>query len=266
MVDHGSAIFKAGSLPIENRVGSVFVHVTDLRRAAEWYSRLLGLPIMEERLNGGPVYWFDFQGAHLILDSDAANRENPDWSEEMMPRIMFPTRDIDLAYQYIRDKGVTVWEPERHGTMAFFNFRDPEGNTQMVCWSEQNEVASRFEGQSPIMPRVGGVFVDVKHMPSAARWYCELLGVPYEEDAAAQHVYSIRTASGAALLLDQNRHLNGDSFTEVFYFETEDFEGALNYVRDQGFELAGEPGDFPDLSEFALLDPEGNRIIIAQMK
>lgn len=50
------------------------------------------------------------------------------------------------------------------------------------------------------------------------------------------------------------------------YFETENFESALGYVRQHGFLLTGEPNCFPDLSEFTLLDPDGNRIVIAQMK
>lgn len=253
------------SVPMDNRVASVFVHVADLRKSAEWYSRLLGLPMMEERLNGGPVYWFDFEGTHLILDSDAANRENPDWRETMMPRLMFKTRDIDEAYSYIREEGEPFFEPERHGTMAYFNFRDAEGNAQMACWSENAE-ESLFKGNSPILPRIGGAFVDVKDMPAAARWYSDLLGVPFDAEAAKQSIYSVPVSGGAALLLDQNRFLNRESFTELFYFETADFEAALSFVRSEGFEMASEPSYFPDLHEFSLLDPDGNRIVIAYMK
>ncbi|WP_433620158.1 VOC family protein [Paenibacillus cellulositrophicus] len=258
---------RTTAIPFENRIASVFVHVTNLRQSAEWYSRLLGLPIKEERLNGGPVYWFDFQGTHLILDSNSGNRQNPDWREDMMPRMMFPAKDIDAAYLFIRKQGTPLSEPERHGPMAYFNFRDPEGNVQMACWAENREEDSSLAGlsRSPILPRIGGVFVDVKHMPAAARWYSGLFGVEYDEAAAEQRIYSVPTASGAALLLDHNRHLNGESFSELFYFETEDFDGALQFVKSNGFELAGEPQIFPDLSEFALLDPDGNRIIIAQM-
>ncbi|WMT43328.1 VOC family protein [Paenibacillus sp. D2_2] len=265
MANHESVFSSVTEIPFVNRVASVFVHVTDLRRSAEWYSRLLGLPMMEERMNGGPVYWFDFEGTHLILDSNRVNRQNLDWDEGMMPRIMFEAKSIDDAYRYIQEKGEPLLELERHGTMAFFNFRDPEGNTHMACWSEQGDADALITGQSPILPRVGGVFVDVKNIREAARWYSDLLGVPFDEDVAAQHIYSVPVISGASLLLDQNRYLNQESFTEVFYFETEDFEAALAFVRSEGFELAGEPSYFPDLSEFTLLDPDGNRIVIAKM-
>lgn len=253
------------AIPLENRVGSVFVHVTDLRRAAEWYSRLLGLPLIEERLNGGPVYWFEFQGTHLILDSNMANQQNPEWHESMMPRIMFPARDIDEAYGYMKEKAEPFSEPERHGSMAYFNFHDPEGNAHMVCWSIQQDEELELQAQSPILPRIGGVFVDVEDMRTTAGWYTELLGLPLDEENAARSIYSVPVTRGAALLLDQNRYLNQDSFTQLFYFETEDFEAALTYVRSNGFELVGEPNHFEDLSEFVLLDPDGNRIVIAQM-
>lgn len=51
----------------------------------------------------------------------------------------------------------------------------------------------------------------------------------------------------------------------MFYFETDDFDAAFAFARDQGFQIAGEPCRFPDLSEFALLDPDGNRIVVAHM-
>jgi hypothetical protein len=34
----------ASESPIENRIGAVFVHVTDMQRAVDWYSTLLGVP------------------------------------------------------------------------------------------------------------------------------------------------------------------------------------------------------------------------------
>jgi predicted enzyme related to lactoylglutathione lyase len=247
-------------IPLENRVGGAFVHVTDLRRAAEWYSRLFGLSVREERF-GGPVYWFNLPGTNLILDCDAANRENA-----VRPRFMFDARDIDEAYRYLREKVEWLSEPERYGQLAFFNFRDPEGNTLMACWADEPEADAELQGHGPILTKIGGVFVDVKDMRSAAHWYTELLGLPLDEKNAGGAIYSVPVTFGAALLLDQNRYLKGENFTELFYLETEDIESALEYVREHGYQLADEPKHFHDLSEFALLDPDGNRIVVAQMK
>ncbi|MGI8386361.1 VOC family protein [Robertmurraya sp. P23] len=44
--------------PIENRIDTIFVHVTDLERSIQWYSNLLGLEIKEGE-HIGPVYTLD---------------------------------------------------------------------------------------------------------------------------------------------------------------------------------------------------------------
>ncbi|PZD96114.1 hypothetical protein DNH61_09375 [Paenibacillus sambharensis] len=259
---------KLTAVPLENRVGGVFIHVTDLTRAAEWYSRLFGLPVRQERLNSGPVYWFDFPETDLVLDSNAENRKNPSWHEGMKPRFMLPAADIDEAYEYIKfhANAELLTAPERHGPMAFFTFRDLEGNNLMACWSEEPIANHDQEAASPILPRIGGVFVDVKDMKAAARWYSSLLGQPLNEAGAEHPVYPVPVTGGAALLLDQNRHLNGETFTEIMYLETHDFEAALEHLKSIGVELAGEPAYFENLSEVPVLDPDGNRIVIAQMK
>lgn len=252
--------------PLGNRIASVFVHVTDLRRSAEWYSRLLGLPLLEERLNGGPVYWLELPGTHLILDSNAANRQNPDWREADMPRVMFPASDIDQAYDYLQKKAETFFEPERHGTMAYFNFRDPEGNVHMACWTAQPSPDMELSAGSPIIARIGGVFVDVKDMKSSARWYRELLGLPLDEQTTAQSVCPVPVSQGASLLLDLHIHLKQKQVTEIFFFETDDFEASLAYVREEGFLPIHDPGRFENLTEFTLEDPDGNRILVCPMK
>lgn len=257
---------KFGNGSVVNRVASVFIHVSDVRRSAVWYSRLLGLPLMEERLGGGPVYWFDFDDTHLILDSNRENRKNPAWSEEMKPRLMFSSRNIEAACSYLELHGEIVQGLERHGDMAFFTFRDPEGNVQMI--SQAND-AGRSEGypqgNSPIKPGIGCAFVDVSNMEKTASWYSELLNQPFDSEAAKQAIYSIPVDRGAALLLDQNRELRSELFSEICCFETDDFTAALHFAQKHEFQFAGEPNYFPDLSEFTLIDPDGNRIVIAQM-
>ncbi|GGG64437.1 VOC family protein [Paenibacillus radicis (ex Gao et al. 2016)] len=257
--------YETQPVPVENRVASVFVHVTDLRQSAEWYSQLLGLPLREERLDG-PVYWFELEGTQLLLDSNVSNRSNPEWREEMKPRLMLATNDIDQAYRYVQQLGEPFTEPEHHEPVAFFTFRDPEGNSLMVCRNlADNEATIHPSADSPVSG-IGGVFLDVKEMPSAARWYSKLFGLPLEETGMQAPIYPIPVKEGAALLLDGNRHQNQEDFTELFYFETEDFDRALAFIQAHGIELASEPQHFDDLSEVAILDPDGNRIVIAAMK
>lgn len=252
-------------VPILNRVASVFVHVSDLRVSAEWYCLLLGLPLMEERLNGGPVYWFDMSGTGLILDNNSGNRQNPDWRESMMPRYMYAAADIDRAYSYMKERAEVWFEPDRHPGMAYFNFADPEGNAFMACWSEYDDAAAAEpSGTSPVLPRIGGVFVDVRDMRAMSKWYSELLGLPWREQDASQSIYTIGTTTGAAILLDDNRHRHGQSFRIPFMFDTPDMEAAYRFAAKEGFRLFGEPESYPSVAFFTLQDPDGNLVMICE--
>lgn len=260
-------IRRKKQLPIENRVASLFVHVTDLPRAADWYNQLLGLPLREERLNGGPVYWFDFPGTGLVLDSDSFNRANPEWSINNSPRIMFAVSDIDEAYSYLMDKANVLFEPERHGSMAYFNFRDPEGNVQMACWSADGGVNHELPiTESPVLARISGAFIDIKDMKSAAAWYTDLLGVPLDQRTAEQTVYTVPVKKGASLLLDQNRYLKQEPFSVLFMFDTDDIEASYDYAANCGMEFHGEIERHGEVSFFILKDPDGNLIMVCQMQ
>ncbi|MBP1989326.1 VOC family protein [Paenibacillus eucommiae] len=259
---------SANKIPIQNRVASIFVHVTDLRRAAEWYSELLGLPVKEERLNGGPVYWFDIPGTGLILDNNANNRLNPDWREEMKPLIMFSCEDIDEAYAYVTEHGEPLMKPEHHPGMAYFNFLDPDGRAYMVCWSngvagseldESNEPLTT----SPIRPRIGGVFVNVRNMKSAAKWISGLLGLACREEDTIQSIYTVPTTTGAAILLDDNRFRQGENYEIPFMFACDDIEAAFQYVSEKGMDVFhGIEGI--GVKFFTLRDPDNNLVMVCQ--
>src|SRR5690606_23339064 len=59
----------AGS-KLEKRVGSIFIHVSDMRRAVEWYSRLFDLPFTDEFSRLSTVYTLPLEGTEILLDSN----------------------------------------------------------------------------------------------------------------------------------------------------------------------------------------------------
>lgn len=254
------------NVPFIRSIASVFLHVEDLRRSAEWYNKLLGLPMREDRFNGGPVYWYDLPDTHLILDNNAGNEAKSDWSEAMKPRLMFKTTDIDLAYAYVNELGKPLFSPERHGNaMAYFNFRDPEGNVQMACWtSASDEEIIEPISASPIQARIGAAFVDVKNMLALVDWYAGLLGISLEAHSSHDSIVSLPVSRGARLLLDGNRHAQAHTYTIPLMFPTDDLEAALSYVKENGFELFGEPEHYGDVSFFVLRDPDDNLIMVCQ--
>ncbi|SEJ51407.1 hypothetical protein SAMN04488127_2054 [Bhargavaea ginsengi] len=119
--------------PIAGKVNNVFIHVSDLKKSAAWYSRLLGLPF-DERDVKSPVYNIPVTSqAGLTLDDhtfDPSFRLQP--SDHVL--FNFYAKDIDEAYRFIQENDIPVArEIERIGDFAYFNFRDPDGNVLMIC-------------------------------------------------------------------------------------------------------------------------------------
>ncbi|MEK4907039.1 VOC family protein [Niallia sp. FSL M8-0099] len=121
------------SSPIACKVNNVFIHVDNLEKAAEWYSELLGLPFNKNNVES-PVYNIPVTSeTGITLDDhtfDSGFKLNP--SEHVL--FNFFVQDIDEAYQFIKNKGITiVKEIERIGDFAYFNFKDLDGNVLMIC-------------------------------------------------------------------------------------------------------------------------------------
>jgi predicted enzyme related to lactoylglutathione lyase len=250
--------------PIDNVVGSVFVHVTDLRRSAQWYSKVMGLPLLEERLNGGNVYWLNLQGGTgFILDDNGSN--SPD-----TPRVryMYNTSDIEKSYRFLEEQGAQPLYPiERpHPGLAFFRFTDPDGNSLMVTQSDYvSEIVPRLEDtESPILNRMGGIFLNVTDMNRAIRFHSEVLGLPYHEVGPEQEnsIYDLQMKSGTGVLLDNNRFRQGDDYETLFMLVTPDVDASKAYLEKNGVSVFTDIERHGELAFFTVKDPDDNVIMI----
>ncbi len=124
--------------PIKNQAGAVFIHVSDMKRAIGFYSKLLGLPILEAAHEGN-IYDLPVQsGTQIILDSH--HRKAP--SNDNLPLLFFDTDDLQASYAFIVSEGIEVaGEIEIHDDISFFTFRDPDGNVLMVCEDKRKTVS-----------------------------------------------------------------------------------------------------------------------------
>lgn len=124
---------KSIASPIAGKVNNVFIHVSDLKKSAEWYSSLLGLPFNMEDVES-PVYNIPVTSeTGLTLDDHTFD---PSFSLGASGHVLFNffARDIDEAYDFVKSQGITiVREIERIGEFAYFNFQDPDGNVLMIC-------------------------------------------------------------------------------------------------------------------------------------
>ena len=121
------------SSPLARKVNAVFIHVSDLKKSAEWYSPLLGVPFNRDEVEP-PVYNIPVNSqTGLALDDHSFD---PGFSLSPSNHVLFNfhTDDIDEAYKFVKSTGAEITrEIERIGGFAYFNFRDPDGNVLMIC-------------------------------------------------------------------------------------------------------------------------------------
>ncbi|MFS0552912.1 VOC family protein [Brevibacillus sp. 179-C9.3 HS] len=112
--------------PLLPRIGAIFVAVSDIERARDWYCHLLGIPADGE-IMFGHIYCIPLQsGLTLVLDSKIFPKRIVDDA----PMFHFNTQDIEASYAFLKENGIEVVGPIQHG--HWFNFRDPDGNLIMA--------------------------------------------------------------------------------------------------------------------------------------
>ena len=94
----------------------VWLEVSDLARAREFYGETLGLPVQE---TGGEFLMVSLAGAFLYLAPGYPTPGN------MYLAIAVP--DIDLLYQHLLEQGEEVASPEDEGWARYIEMTDPDG-------------------------------------------------------------------------------------------------------------------------------------------
>ncbi|GHO53739.1 VOC family protein [Ktedonobacter robiniae] len=117
--------------PIQNRVTSVFVHVTDMQRSSKWYNELLGVA-QGSTTHEGTIYDVPMDRQHspfLTLDANVTLTQ-PDGRH---PQLMLETADIQAAHDFLVARDIELLNGiEDIGSMYFLAFKDPDGNVLLV--------------------------------------------------------------------------------------------------------------------------------------
>ena len=113
--------------PILRQIGTVFIPVSNIEKARDWYCDILGLKADGE-IQFGHLYVINMEGdTGMVLDSKI-------YSEDKVfktPAFHFNTENIEQAYHFMKDKGVNLITEIEHN--HYFNFMDPDGNVLMIC-------------------------------------------------------------------------------------------------------------------------------------
>ncbi|KKO52742.1 VOC family protein [Paenibacillus sp. DMB20] len=119
--------------PIANRVDTIFIHVTDLEKSVEWYSKLLGVDVKGPVQ--GPIYTFDMGAGRpgLTLDNHCFD-DMHEIKPLNHPLFNLSAVDINAAYQHVKDLGAEIVnEIQTFPDLSEFSFKDPDGNIMMIC-------------------------------------------------------------------------------------------------------------------------------------
>lgn len=112
--------------PILKQIGTVFIPVSNIEKARDWYCDILGLKADGE-IQFGHLYVIPMEGTGIVLDSRI-------YSEERVfrtPAFHFNTENIDEAFRFMSNKGVNLITDIENN--HYFNFKDPDGNILMIC-------------------------------------------------------------------------------------------------------------------------------------
>lgn len=111
--------------PILQEVGALFIPVSDIEKARDWYCDILGIQT-EGDIQFGHIFVLPMKGCNIVLDSKIFNKEHT----YKIPAFHLNTENIEEAYEYLKNKHVHILSEIQHG--HFFLIQDPDNNTLMV--------------------------------------------------------------------------------------------------------------------------------------
>lgn len=111
---------------VKNEIGTVFIPVSNIEGARDWYCDILGLSADGEIMHGH-LYIIPMKGTGIVLDSKIYSQDNL----IKTPLFHLNTDDIERAYEFLKEKGVEITTEIMHS--HWFNIKDPDGNHIMVC-------------------------------------------------------------------------------------------------------------------------------------
>jgi predicted enzyme related to lactoylglutathione lyase len=114
--------------PIQNRIGCVFIPVSDMTRARRWYERLLGLS-PSTTSHADQIVDLPMLGeTQLILDS------HQPVVNSSQPLLFFWTDDLRTTAEFLQQIAVEIVRPiEDIGSVSTLVIKDPDHNLLMIC-------------------------------------------------------------------------------------------------------------------------------------
>ncbi|MBM7583852.1 putative enzyme related to lactoylglutathione lyase [Bacillus pakistanensis] len=119
----------------------------------------------------------------------------------------------------------------------------------------------------PISAQVNTVFIHVKDLKKAARWYSDLFGLDINLENVHSPVYNIPVNGDTSITLDDHSFdpsfQHSPSNNPSFNFYTSNIEEAYSFVKEKGIRITREIERVDDNTIwFNIADIDGNHIMI----
>ncbi|MGR0220743.1 M24 family metallopeptidase [Agromyces sp. ZXT2-6] len=115
---------------------------------------------------------------------------------------------------------------------------------------------------SPISGRVGQVFIPVRELPRAARWYATLLGSSSGRISHGDTICELRTEGAVGVALDANQPDFVADGPPRFFWWADDLVAVRAHLESLGVARLGEIVDIGSVSFIQFADPDGNRLMV----
>ncbi|MEE9410167.1 MAG: VOC family protein [Candidatus Heimdallarchaeota archaeon] len=115
------------------KVGMVQINVTDLDKAIEWYTKVLGFELSEKHYYPPVAVDLVNDGIRLLLYK-AEKETKLDYPNQSQSLIIFESDDISAKIKDMKEKGVElIYEEAKEFPAGLFTaFRDPFGNVHEI--------------------------------------------------------------------------------------------------------------------------------------
>jgi catechol 2,3-dioxygenase-like lactoylglutathione lyase family enzyme len=258
LVKHVTAKNLSGSYPgitspVSRRLGA-----RDLATTVRFWRDVLGFSVAEDSSEVGGATLISGEAQIHFHKSDWA----PDFSSGPQPPgtaiVLLQVNDIEAMHSVVKSRGGKTSSVEKVNWLKIqvFEVRDPDGHVVWFGQSYQRDMPPRPARMvTKVMPELA--FVDVA---AAIRHYRDVLGfsVNYE-----QHDLGVMDRDAARVLLIARTEASRGIGSAFFYVrDADDLHAELLHA---GADVQTEPVSQPwGIREFAVLDPEGNRLTFGQ--
>ena len=259
---------NAPKRPRITRIDHVSLYVTDPRKAAEFYTKLLGLPDRGSACDGVSrpcfaVDWGRKQAIELVLARSSKIKD-------FLAEIAFATDDVDQMHRYLTSRGVKCGSIAKESNGIWhFQVADPEGN--LISFVQRTDASI---DDPPFMNPVGDRLLHagfvVKNRDAENRFYLDLLGFKlywyggFKDDGVDW--YEIQVPDGSdwieyMLNIPANADHKELGIQNHFSLGVKDIHAAADQLRKNGLAKFDGPEIGRD-GKWALdaYDPDGTRV------